>query len=242
MASQLAPRSPPRPRSLTTSLLRLKKTELEPCPPALSILLPPARSLSCFLPLLSGLGARARHGCRGKAMPHPPSLLGTSNRRSTQPHALQHLLASSPSQRSAGKPRYRRHGRLSEQSSLAVVVLPLRAPKPAPPPPLRVRLNPYDLSPASHAAWKAAAVVLSSAAATALVAGPTQAASSRAEQPHACASAPWCSTATSPTPAWPPTTGAASSDGLPCSDLHEGLRTTIRRKGRAKLQTVDSYE
>ena len=85
MASQLAPRSPPRPRSLTTSLLRLRKTE--PCPPALSILLPPARSLSRFLPLLSGLGARARRGCRGKAMPHPPSLLDTSNHLSTQPHA-----------------------------------------------------------------------------------------------------------------------------------------------------------
>ena len=85
MASQLAPRSPPRPRSLTTSLLRLRKTE--PCPPVLSILLPPARSLSRFLPLLSGLGARARHGCRGKAMPHPPSLLDTSNHLSTQPHA-----------------------------------------------------------------------------------------------------------------------------------------------------------
>ena len=40
-------------------------------------------SCSCFLPLLSGLGARARHGCRGKAMPHPPSLLDTSNHLST---------------------------------------------------------------------------------------------------------------------------------------------------------------
>ena len=85
VASQLAPCSPPRPRSLTTSLLRLRKTE--PCPPALSILLPPARSLSRFLPLPLGLGARACHGCRGKAMPHPPSLLDTSNHLSTQPHA-----------------------------------------------------------------------------------------------------------------------------------------------------------
>ena len=143
------------------------------------------------------------------------------------PTPLQRLLVSSPSQRSAGKPRYRRHGRLSEQSSLAVVVLPLRAPKPAPPPPPRVRLNPYHLSPASRAAGKAAAAVLSFDAATVLVVGPTQAASGWDEQPHACASAPWCSTATSPTPAWPPMAGAAGSDGLPCSDSREGLRTTI---------------
>ena len=89
--------------------------------------------------------------------------------------------------RAASFASYRCHGRLSEQSSLATIVLPLGAPKPAPPPPPCVRLNPYHLSPASRAAGKAVAAVQSSAAATVLVVGPTRAASGRAELSPGCA-------------------------------------------------------
>ena len=138
---------------------------------------PPSCSLALALsPAALGPRERARHGCRGKAMPHPPSLLDTSNHLSTQPHAP------------PAPPR--------------VVPQPAKRRK-APPPELQSQQPLVSM------------------------ARPTQAASGRDEQPHACASAPWCSTATSPTPAWPPMAEAASSDGLPCSDSREGLCTTI---------------
>ena len=69
------------------------------------------------------------------------------------------------------------------------------------------------------------------------VAGPTRAAPGRAERSPGCARLPWCSTATSPTPAWPPMAGAANSDGLLCFDSRGGLRARIREKGGFLLQS-----
>ena len=86
-----------------------------------------------------------------------------------------------------------------------------------------------------------AAVSLCAAEPRGRVAGPTLAASGRAELSLGCARLPWCFPATS---SLPPSTTAPEIDHSPTSSAPNschGLRVGIRRNGRVDLQTVDSF-